>query len=592
MTDFQVWKRVMRYLQPYRRWVILAAFGVLVGNALAIAIPRILGAVIDIGIERGEANFMLLAGLLIIGLGVVRGVMGFFARYYGERLSHYIAYDVRNEVYDKVLNLPYTYHDNANVGTIVTRAISDVDEMQRYYAFGLMDGLNTAVLVIGISIVMFASSPLLTVVTLLPMLPLAFMSRNFADAVAPRWKLVMERMQTLSNHLQENALGAEVVRAFAREPYEIERFGTENEQLYHEQLDFIRQWANFLPSSAFIVASSTAVVLMVGGIMEQRGIGGVTVGLVVSFNAYVLLMAQPMRFLGFVILRTTQSIASSRRVFEILDAEETLVNREHAQVVEEMRGRVHFEDVTFAYEGTKQPALRHIELIAEPGQVTAVLGTTGSGKSTLVNLIPRFYDVQSGHVCVDGVDVRELDLHSLRKHIGIVSQNSILFAATVHENIAYGKPDATRADVIEAAKAASAHDFIMSFPEGYDTLVGERGITVSGGQRQRLAIARALLVRPAILILDDATSSVDTQTEFKIQQALEGLMRDRTTFVIAQRLSTTIDADQILWLEDGEIVERGTHTELLALNGRYKALYDVQLAEQNRMREDIRMAGD
>jgi ATP-binding cassette subfamily B protein len=584
---FALWKRLMSYLKNYRRWTAVAFIGVIGGNILAVTIPLILRDVIDVGIERNDSAFMLSAGLLVVGLGIVRGLMGFFSRFFGERLSHYISYDIRNQVYDKVQSLPFAYHDQAQVGTLITRAISDVDEIQRYFAFGLIDGLNTALLFLGVSFVMFTSSPLLAVVALLPMIPLAWFSIRFVINVGPRWGIIMERLQKLGNHLQENSLGAQVVRAFAREEFEIEKFFKNNEQLYHDQLDFVRQWGNFLPLSAFIAATSTALVLIFGGLMEQQGISNVTIGLVVSFNAYVLQLAQPIRFLGFVILLTTQATASSKRVFEILDAPETLVSKPDAQPMPQMEGVVRMEDVCFAYEDATLPVLRNINLEARPGEVTALLGATGSGKTTLINLIPRFYDVSEGYLTIDGFNVRDVELHSLRRQIGVVLQESLLFSATIHENIAYGQPDATREDVIKVATAANAHDFILSFPEGYDTDVGERGVTLSGGQRQRVAIARALLIDPRILILDDATSSVDTQTEFLIQQALDHLMEGRTTFIIAQRLSTVLNANQIVVLDEGEIAERGTHDELLALNGLYREIYQLQLAEQDRVRRTM-----
>ncbi|PJF41758.1 MAG: ABC transporter ATP-binding protein [Chloroflexi bacterium] len=583
---------MMGYLRPYRRMAIIAFVGLVGGNILMVAIPIILRDVIDRGIERNDSHFMIAAGLLVVGLGLLRGIVGFMSRYFGERLSHEIAYDIRNAYYNRVQTLPFSYHDNAEVGTLITRAISDVAEIQRYFAFGLLDGLNTLFLFVSVAIIMLINSPLLAVIALLPMIPLGFFSRAFIMNIAPRWKIIMEETQTLSNHLQENALGAEVVRVFAREEFEIERFGTQNEKLYHEQLGFIKQWASYLPTSAFIVATSTALVLFFGGLMERNNIGNVTVGLVVSFNAYVLLLAQPMRFLGFVILLTTQAISSSERVFEVLDTPDPLVNKPGTPPMPPIKGHVRFENVNFAYDGENRSVLHEINIDAQPGQVIALLGATGSGKTSVVNLIPRFYDVTGGRVTIDDIDVRDVDLHSLRSQIGIVLQNSLLFSATIHDNIAYGKPDASREQVIAAATAANAHDFIMEFPEGYDTLVGERGVTLSGGQRQRIAIARALLIAPRILILDDATSSVDTQTEYLIQRALDKLMEGRTSFVIAQRLSTVLNADQILVLDSGRIVERGTHHELLALNGAYKVIYDLQLAEQERLRREASIAGE
>jgi ATP-binding cassette subfamily B protein len=578
---------MMGYLKPYRGWALLAFIGVLGSNALQIVIPVVLRDVIDIGIDRADSDYMLAAGALVVGLGVLRGITGFIFRYYGERLSHYIAYDIRNAVYNKVQNQSFTYHDNSQVGTLITRAISDVGEMQRFFAYGLIDGFNTALLIGGVCLVMLFTSPVLALIALIPLIPLTLASRNFAAMVDPAWKKIMDRLQTLGNHIQETALGSEVVRAFAREDYEIRRFAEDNDRLYHEQVELVSKWGSYIPLSAFIISFSTALVLFVGGLMESNGFGGVTVGLIVSFNAYVLLLAMPIRFLGFVILLITQGISSAERVFEILDIPSDVSSKPGARRMDEMRGVVRFENVSFTYDRANVEVLHHIDLEARPGQVVALVGPTGSGKSSLVSLIPRFYDVTSGRVTIDGVDVRDIDLNSLRDQIGMVFQQSLLFSASVRENIAYGRPDAIEDEIIAAAKAANAHDFISEFPEGYDTLIGERGVTLSGGQKQRVAIARALLINPRILILDDSTSSVDTRTEHAIQEALNRLMAGRTTFIIAQRLNSVVNADQILVLRDGAIVERGTHSELLERDGDYADIYRLQLADQERVRREL-----
>lgn len=591
MSSFIVWKRMMGYLRPYWKWALVAAVATVASSGLSIAIPSILRGVIDVGVQSSDSSYMLSAGLLVIGLGVLRGIVGFAFRYFGETMSHYIAFDIRNDVYDKVQNQSFSYHDTAQTGTLITRAISDVSEMQRYFAFGMIDAINTTLMVVGVTLIMVVTSPALAIITLLPLIPLAYFSRSFAGSVDPMWKKIMDRLQTLGNRIQETALGAEVVRAFAREPYEIKKFADDNEQLFHEQIALMQRWGAYIPLSTFIIAFSTALVLFFGGLMESTGFGGVTVGLVVAFNAYVLLMAAPIRFLGFVILLVSQGISSARRVFEILDTPEKITNQANPRHLSEMQGVVRFDDVTFLHDSADVPSLQNINLEARPGQVVALLGPTGSGKSTLVNLIPRFYDISAGAITIDGIDVRELDLHDLRRQIGFVLQHSLLFSASVRENIAYGKPDATEAEIIAASKAANAHDFVLEFPEGYDTLIGERGVTLSGGQRQRIAIARALLINPRILILDDSTSSVDTKTEARIREALTTLMEGRTTFIIAQRLNSIQSADQILVLKDGAIIERGKHDELLALDGYYAEIYRLQLEDQERVRRELATIG-
>ncbi len=589
-SPIRIWLRLMGYLLKYRLWVITALIGIIGTNILQVTVPYILRPVIDIGIAKQDSAFMLSAGLLVIGLGVLRGMTAFFGRFFGERLSHCISYDIRNQIYDKVQRQSFTYHDNAQVGTIITRAISDVNEIQRYFSYGLMDGLNVILLLTGVITIMVATSPLLALFAFLPLAPLALYSQRFVKSVHPRWKKVMDRMQVLSNHIQENALGAEVVRVFAREQYEIERFHKENQNLYDEQLDFITQWITYLPASALLAAMSTALVLLFGGLLEQQGMASISIGLIVTFNAYVLLLAQPLRFVGFVILLTTQAVASGERIFEVLDEPERIINKPGATAAS-FKGHVRFENVSTSYSEQSPAVVKDINLEAPPGDVVAVIGLTGSGKTTIANLIPRFYDVTAGSVTIDGVDVRDHDLHSLRSQIGIVMQQSLLFSATIEENIAYGKPEATPDEIVAAAESANAHGFITEFPDGYDTVVGERGVTLSGGQKQRVAIARALLVDPRILILDDATSSVDTQTEHLIQQALERIMQGRTTFVIAQRMSTILNADQIIVLRDGEIIQHGTHETLLEDGGLYEEIYKLQLEEQERVRREAIIAG-
>ena len=589
-SPLRIWKRLMSYLLKYRLWVITAFVGLVGTNILAVTVPYILRDVVDIGIANKDSAYMLSAGLLVIGLGVLRGITAFLGRFFGERLAHCISYDIRNEIYDKVQRQSFSYHDNAQVGTIITRAISDVNEIQRYFSYGLMDGLNVILLLTGVISIMVATSPLLALIAFTPLVPLALYSQRFVKSVHPRWKKVMDQMQVLSNHIQENALGAEVVRVFAREQHEINVFHKENQNLYSYQLDFITQWITYLPASALLAAMSTALVLLFGGLLEQQGMANISIGLIVTFNAYVLLLAQPLRFVGFVILLTTQAIASGERIFEVLDEEERIINKPGANKAS-FRGRVRFENVSTGYTEHSPAVVRDINLEAPPGDVVAVIGLTGSGKTTIANLIPRFYDVTAGSVTIDGIDVRDYDLHSLRSQIGIVMQQSLLFSATIEENIAYGNPAATHREIVAAAKSANAHDFITEFPDGYDTLVGERGVTLSGGQKQRVAIARALLVDPRILILDDATSSVDTHTEHLIQQALERIMEGRTTFVIAQRMSTILNADQIIVLRDGEIIQHGTHEALLEDGGLYEEIYKLQLEEQERVRREAIISG-
>jgi ATP-binding cassette subfamily B protein len=581
-----VLRRIVAYCYPYRWALVVGLLGILLTQALAVVIPEILRVVIDRGVTQRDKTFMLEAGGFVIFLGLLRGLAGFAGRYYNEAVSHKAAYDIRNALYAKVQDLPFVYHDRARTGSLITRGISDVDEVQRFLAFGVLDGLNTLFIIVFAVGAMFYISPVLAMIAMLPMLPLFYKSYAFARFVEVEWKKVMEHLSNLGNQLQETLVGSEVVRAFAREPYEIEKFSQENDLLYQQHLKVINEWTTYIPFSAIMSALSSVLVIIVGGWLESRQYAGVTVGVIVQFNAYILLMAQPIRFFGFVIMAVNQGIASGRRVFEVLDEPLTLPEKPDAIPLPPIQGIIQFEGVSLRYREDLPFVLHQIDLVAKPDQVIAIIGKTGAGKSSLVNLIPRFYEVSQGCITIDGYNLQDVTLSSLRRQIGVVLQESLLFSATVRENIALGRPDASEEEIIAAAKAANAHGFICEFPNGYDTRVGERGITLSGGQRQRVAIARALLIDPRILILDDATSSVDTETETLIQQALARLMRGRTTFIVAQRLASVVNATQILVLDEGRIVERGNHEQLLALRGVYKEIYDLQLADQERVRRE------
>jgi ATP-binding cassette subfamily B protein len=391
------------------------------------------------------------------------------------------------------------------------------------------------------------------------------------------FKSIQEQMGTLSTTMQESMTGIRVVKAFAREPYELEKFDRDNNEWFDRRYTVIRSWANNWPFFNFLLAASIFLLLWFGG--PRALAGDITVGSLFALISYVLMLNGPVQRLGFLVNLAATAGASSTRVFEIIDTRNELVEKADAVALENIEGNVAFENVAFAYREDRR-ILNDISFRADSGQTIALVGPTGAGKSTVTALIPRFYDVTDGRIMVEGIDIRDWNTEQLRRHIGIVLQDTFLFSSTIAENIAYGRPNATMEEIETAARAARAHEFILKFPDGYNTRVGERGVTLSGGQKQRVAIARALLMDPRILILDDSTSSVDTETEHLIQQALETLMQGRTTFVIAQRLLTLKNADCILVLDDGEIVERGTHGELLAHNGLYREIYDLQLKDQ------------
>jgi len=581
--------RLLVLLKPYKGRVIVAAICLLATTGLSLAVPWFIQQAIDVGLTAGRSEFLVAAGLSLAALGLVSAFFSFGHRYLSQWLAQRLAYDLRNALYDHIQRLSFTYHDHAQTGQLMTRCTTDVNAVLRFASVGLLDVLHISVLTGGSLAVMLAAHWKLAFIALIPVPVIAGVSLNMGRTLRPMFKRRREQFGLVTTVLQENLTGVQVVKAFAREPHEITKFETVATELLKRRMRIIRTFAFNMPLTWALMLICTALVLWFGGRWVQAG--ELTIGTLVAFNSYVMLLSQPVRRLGFLANVTAEAIASGERIFEILDTEKSIQDRPGAVALPRLEGVVSFRDVSFCYDGSSEWVLRHVDLEARPGQVVALLGATGSGKSTVINLIPRFYDVIEGRVMVDGYNVRAVTLESLRPQIGIVLQESLLFSATIRENIAYGRADATDKEIVATARAARAHDFIMEFPDGYDTLVGERGVTLSGGQRQRVAIARALLMDPRILILDDSTSSVDTETEYLIQQALQTLMEGRTTFVIAQRLQTVLNADQILVLDEGCIAERGTHEELLAQGGLYKEIYDLQLKDQERLRRELLALG-
>jgi ATP-binding cassette subfamily B protein len=546
-------------------------------------VPWAIKEAVDLGLAGTTPSLLALIAGGLLGLGLVRASFSFGQRYLTGWLAHRVSYDLRNQLYDRIQTLSFAFHDHSQTGQLMSRCTSDVSAVENFSGIALMEAINILVLVLGILAILFSIHPGLAAASVLPIPILAIVAVRFGMRISPMFRRIQEQHADMTTILQEDLTGIQVVRAFTREPYEIRRFRDANVELMRRRLLALGEWAFNFPMMTFIISLSTAIILLYGGNLAMQG--RLTVGTLVAFNSYLGMLAMPVQRLGWLVNMAAEAFASGERIFEILDAESPVREKPDAVDLPPGEGRVEFRDVCFSY--GDEPVLQEVRLVAEPGQVVALLGATGSGKSTVIHLIPRFYDVASGQILVDGHDVRDVTLRSLRRQIGIVLQDTFLFSATIRENIAYGREDATEGEIVAAAQAAHAHDFITQFPDGYDTMVGERGITLSGGQRQRVAIARALLLDPRILLLDDSTSSVDTQTEYQIQQALARLMQGRTTFVIAQRLSTVIRADQILVLDEGRIAERGTHAELLALGGLYASIYDLQLRQQEEARAEV-----
>jgi len=579
--------RLRSFLQPYWLPTLGNLLVLLAITALNLVVPTLIRQVIDIGLARADAAFLGQVALVIFGIGATHAALVYLQRYLSEWIATHIGYDLRNRLYDHIQRLPFSFHDHAQAGQLISRCIEDVRAIERFAGSGVVDLIRTGVLMVGITALLFLSNPQLAAIAILPLIPLGAMTTHFGQRIGQYFYAVDNALGDLSTRLQENVSGVQVVRAFAREPYEIERFEKANRTLFDARLRVIREWSKIMPSTHFFVALCTILILSFGGPKVLRN--EMTIGELVAFNSYLLLLAGPVGQLTWLINMAGEAVAGSQRTFEILDTPLEIRSPASPDPIPagEMKGRVQFDHVYFHYQGETAQALEDIHLTVEPNQVVALIGPTGSGKTSLVNLIPRFYDVSSGAVLIDGRDVRDYDLPALRRQIGIVLQTSLLFSTTVRENIAYGRPEASLEEVTAAARAAQAHEFIVELPDGYETVVGERGVTLSGGQRQRVAIARALLMNPRILILDDSTSSVDMQTERLIQQALERLMQGRTTFVIAHRLSTVRRADLILVMDKGRIVEKGKHAELLARGGLYREIYDLQLRDQERFREEV-----
>jgi ATP-binding cassette subfamily B protein len=577
--------RIRVFLKPYL-WQTLATLFFLLGlTGLSLAVPRIIRSVIDQGLAGGETAFLVRAALLLLGIGIVSAVLTLANRYLSEWIAARVGYDLRNRMYDHIQYLPFTYHDHAQSGQLISRCIEDVRSIEKFAGSAVSELIRFVLLSFGILYIMLIDNARLAVIALLPMIPLVAMTTNFGTKIGKLFFAVDNSVGDVSNRLQENVTGVQVVRAFAREPYEVERFESANKQVFQTWVRVIDEWSKIMPTTHWLTTISIILILWFGGQMVMEG--ALTIGSIVAFNAYVLMMAEPAQQLTGLVNAGGEAAAGAQRVFEVLDVQPAIQSPKNAIPLNQLRGEVEFDHVGLKYQAEKTASLAGIDLRVEPNQLVALIGPTGSGKTSFVNLIPRFYDVTAGTVRVDGVDVRDVDLVSLRRQIGIVLQTSLLFSDTIKANIAYGRPEATMDEIVAAAKAAQAHEFIEGFTKGYETIVGERGVTLSGGQRQRVAIARALLMDPRILILDDSTSSVDTQTEKLIQTALDGLMEGRTTFVIAHRLSTVRRADIILVMDQGRIVERGRHEELLALGGLYKEIHDLQLIDHAQFSEEM-----
>jgi len=566
-------------IKPYIPQILLSLLILASLTGLSLVVPRIIQQVIDEGIVKADKAFLFKAALLLLGLGLLTAVLSAIQRYISEWIGGHVGYDLRNRLYDHIQSLSFSYHDHAQTGQLISHCIEDVRSVQNFIGSSIVDLIQIVFILFGALSMMLAANWKLTLISILPIFPLVFITTTFGSRVSELFFNVDNTLGALSSRLQENVTGAQVVRAFAREGYEINRFDKSNRNYFQARITVIRQWSRIMPTTDFLVTLCTILLLAVGGKMVLEG--QLTIGELVAFNAYVLMLAAPSQRLTWLVNAAGEASAGARRSLEVLDSQPEIASPVDAIKLTDLHGEVEFKNVTLSYVDEPAASLVDVSLHAESNQLIALIGTTGSGKSSLINLIPRFYDVTEGSVLIDGQDIRKLDLITLRKQIGIVLQTSLLFSDSIKENIAFGRPNASNEEIFAAAQAAQADQFIKELPEGYETVVGERGITLSGGQRQRVAIARALLMNPRILILDDSLSSVDTQTEKLIQEALDKLMEGRTTFVIAHRLSTVRRADKILVMDKGRIVQVGTHDALLEEKGLYQEIHSLQLSGGN-----------
>jgi len=542
----------------------------LASTYLQVYIPKISGAIIKNILEAGDFGTLLHLVMQSIALTCFLGVFSFLQRYANSYFSQKVVYEVRNDLYKAVQRQSFAFFDRTETGQIMSRATTDIDRIRGFLGFQITSLIGSIFLLTGIMLSMLSISLVLTLfcLSITPLLTVVFMF--FGKRVRDIVHKAREQYGVLTSVLWENVSGIRTVRSLAAEDYERQKFYDLNRAYYQSMLQAVRLRSTFMPISALLSGSITAFIYWYGGLQV---IGNqLTIDQLFVFSTYAAMLTQPISRIGDVWSSYQRMAAAGERIFEIIDAMPDIKDKPGAMEMPPIKGHVVFENVSFGYDNNHL-ILKNVSFEVKPGETVALLGPTGSGKSTIIRLIPRFYDPTHGRILIDGYDIRDVKVESLRRQIGIVSQEIFLFNATIKENIAFGKPNAAMDEIINAAKIAKAYDFIMELPQGFNTIVGEGGITLSGGQRQRIAIARALLMNPRILILDDSTSSVDVDTEYEIQQALSALLKDRTTFIITQRISTIRNADKIMVLNNGEIVEEGTHEELIRKRGLYYKIY-------------------
>ena len=587
MHSTTILTRLIRYALPHWRLSLGTLAFTLVGTVADLSIPQFLRQAVDQGLQEGAQTVLYVMAGLVIAFTAFKGLSQFGRQFMAEVLSQRVVFAIRNQLYMHIQSLSFRFHDQTRTGELMSRTTSDVERVRRFASMGIFQIVQIFLVTGGVAVVLFVKDWQLALLSLLIVPVLVGIALSFAKRIRPLFQRVQEAWADVNVVVQENLAGARVVRAFAQEGAEARRFAPVNAKLNDRTVTVMRMFALRAPLFNAILGAGQVAVLWYGGWKVIDG--QISLGTLVEFNAYLLLLMMPVRMLGMTINSFARAVASGERIFDILDERSDVLESPHAEALTRAEGRVRFERVRFEHES--QSVLNDINFEIAPGQALGIVGGTGSGKSSIINLVPRFYDASFGRVLVDGIDVRDLTIDSLRAQIGIVHQEPFVFADSIRANIAYGRPDATRAQVVAAAELAQIHEFIETLPNGYETVVGERGVTLSGGQKQRVAIARALVLDPRILILDESTSSVDTWTERAIQDALRSAQQGRTTLIISQRIRSVRHVAEIIVLDHGAIVQRGRHEDLVETDGLYREMWEAQEAEAERLRREAASAG-